>query len=205
MKIIRVGLEGLSAMDKVAKALFIENKMTANAVFPTPSPTLAELKKGRETLEEAVAATLNGGKAATYAKDTAETALDELITRMAGYVVSVAGGDVGMILSSGFDVRKRGSPIGNLPAPANLRADLTDMTGQIKVEWDTQRGAVDHEVQRNDTDPKEEAGWKVVGMTTKSRFLDEGLASGSVHWYRVKARGAAGDSPLSDPARAMAR
>jgi len=205
MKIIRVGLDGLSAMDKVAKSLFIESKMAANPTFPTPSPTLVVLGAAREALEAAVAATLNGGKSATFAKDEAEAALDELITQLAGYVVSVAGGDEGKILSSGFDVRKRGSPIGNLPAPANVHADLTNKEGQIKVDWERLHGAVDYEVQRNDNDPKVEVDWKVIGMTTKSRYLDQGLESGSIHWYRVKARGTAGDSPLSDPARAMAR
>jgi hypothetical protein len=205
MKIIRVGLDGLSAIDKVAKSLFIETKMTGNANFPAPVPTLVVVGAAREALEATVAETLNGGKAATFAKNEAEAELDELLTQLAGYVVSIAGGDEAMILSSGFDVRKRGAPIGNLPAPANLRADLTEKEGEIKATWDPVYGARESEVQRNDKDPADPAEWKVIGMTTRSKFLDAGLASGSIHWYRVRVRGAAGDSPFSDPARAMAR
>lgn len=205
MKTIKVGLDGLSALEKVAKALYIEGKLTGNASFPTPQPTVAALTAARTKLENAIAAALNGGKDATFAKNTAEDELDELIVQEAGYVVSVAGGDEALILSAGYEVRKPGSPIGPLPQVANLRADLTDQPGEILLDWDPQYGAHEFEAQRNDGDPADELGWKVVAFTTKSKHLDKGLASGSTHWYRVRARGTAGDSPFSDPARAMAR
>lgn len=205
MRGIKVGLDGLSALDKVAKALFIESKLTGNAAFASPQPTVADLKAAREKLETAIAATLDGGKAATFAKNQAEEDLDEVITQLAGYVVSVAGADEALILSAGYEVRKPGGPIGTLTAPANLRADLTAQQGEIKADWDVVRGAREYELQRNSTDPAVEGGWATIAFTTKSKHVDTGLASGSVHWYRAKARGTAGDSPWSDPARAMAR
>jgi hypothetical protein len=205
MKTIKVGLDGLSALDKVAKALYIEGKMTGNLNFPGAAALLLLLVAAREKLELAIAATLDGGKSVTFAKNEAEAELDEVITQLAGYVVSVAGHNEAMILSAGFEVRKQPTPIGPLSAPANLRADLTDKDGQIKADWDPVHGAHEYEVERNSTDPADPTAWKVVGFTTKSKFLDAGLASGSIHWYRVRVRGTAGDSPYSDPARAMAR
>lgn len=205
MKTIKVGLDGLSALEKVAKALYIEGKLTANPDFTTPTPPVAAITTARLKLEAAIAATLNGGKDATFAKNEAEAELDELIVQEAGYVVSVAGGNEALILSAGFEVRKPGTPIGPLPQVANLRADLTDQLGEILADWDPLHGAHEFEVQRNSGDPADELGWKVVAFTTKSKYLDKGLASGSMHWYRVRARGTAGDSPFSDPARAMAR
>ena len=204
MKTIKIGLAGLSALDKVAKALYIEGKLTGNASFPAPQPPVADITAARTALEQAIADALNGGKDATFRKNEAELALDELIVQEAGHVVSIAGGDEAMILSAGFEVRRPASPIGDLGAPANLRADLTEMPGEIKADWDPVYGAHEYEVQRCDTDPGT-GDWQLLGMTTRSRYLDEGLASGSVHWYRVRARGTAGDSPFSDPARAMAR
>lgn len=205
MKTIKIGLDGLTALDKVAKALFIETKLTGNLAFPGAAALLVLLTAARLKLENAIAATLDGGKAATFAKNEAEAEVDELITQLAGYVVSVAAGDEALILSAGFEVRKPGSPIGALPAPANLRADLTDKPGEILADWDPVRGSHEFEMQRNSTDPAVEADWSTLGMTTKSKFLDTGLKSGSTHWYRVRARGTAGDSPFSDPARGMAR
>ncbi|MEO8069051.1 MAG: fibronectin type III domain-containing protein [Flavobacteriales bacterium] len=205
MKTIVVGLDGLSALDKVAKCLYIETKLTLNLSFPNPQPSIAALTAGRLKLENKIAGTLDGGKAATFAKDEAEAELDEMITQEAGHVQSIAGNNEAMIRSAGFDVRTRGGRIGPLSAPANLRADLTDQVGEIKTDWDPVHGSHEFELQRNDKDPADAAEWKVVGMTTQSKYLDKGLVSGSVHWYRVKARGTAGESPYSDPARAMAR
>lgn len=204
MKSIKIGLDGLSALDKVAKALYIEGKLTGNADFPTPQPPVADITAARTALENAIADALNGGKDATFKKNQAEEALDELIVQEAGYVLSIAGGDEALILSAGFEVRKPASPIGALKAPTNLRADLTDMQGQIKVMWDRVVGSHENEVQRCDTDPST-GEWKLLGMTTRSTYYDNGLESGSVHWYRVRARGTVGDSPFSDPTRAMAR
>ncbi|MBP6390569.1 MAG: hypothetical protein KA175_01285 [Flavobacteriales bacterium] len=205
MTSIKIGLDGLTALDKVAKAVFIGGKMTGNATFPTPVPTLAALDTARENLELAIAAALDGGKSVTFAKNEAEADLDEVITQLAGYVVSIAGADEVKIRSAGFDVRRRGSPIGELLAPGNLRADLTEFQGQIATDWDPVYGARLYEVYRNDSDPAVEAEWKLVAMTTKSKHLEQGLASGSTHWFRIKALGTAGESPLSDPAQAMAR
>lgn len=205
MKTIKIGLDGLSPLDKVAKALYIEGKMAGNPDFPTPQPPLADIKTAREKLELAIATALNGGKDATFAKNQAEAELDELLVQEAGYVVSVAGGNEAKILGAGYEVRKPASPIGPLPKVANLRADLTDQVGEILTDWDPLRGAHEFEVQRNSGDPAVEADWKVIAFTTKSKFLDKGLVSGSWHWYRVRARGTAGDSPFSDPAKAMAR
>lgn len=204
MKTIRVGLDGLSAIDKVAKALFIHGKMTGNASFPTPVPTLVVLDAARVALESAVAETLNGGKAATFAKNQAEDELDELITQLAGYVISVAGSDEAMILSSGFELRKRGSPIGDLPAPEKLRARFTDQHGQIKLDWSRVQGASLYQVYQNDTDPTKEELWKLLTMTTRSRHMVDGLTTGQYYWFRVNAVGTAGESPMSDPATSLA-
>ncbi len=205
MKAIKIGLDGLSALDKVAKSLFIETKLDGNPAFTGSAPFVLLMASARTKLELAIAAALNGGKDATYAKNQAEDELDEAIVQTAGYVVSVAGGDETLILSAGFEVKKPGGPIGPLPKVANLRADLTDKVGEILADWDPMHGAHEFEVHRNDGDPTVEADWKVVAFTTKSKYPDTGLVSGSTHWYRVRARGTAGDSPFSDPARAMAR
>lgn len=204
MKTIKVGLDGLTALDKVAKSLYIETKMAAEvATFPTPVPPLATVKTARQDLEAAVAATLNGGKAATLAKDQAEDALDELLTQLAGYVVSVAGGDEAILLKSGFDLRRRGSPIGDLPAPVDVRAGFTTTPGRIDLDWQRVYGAVLYQVYQNAVDPDVEAEWKLITMTTRSKHAVEDLVTGKYYWFRVNAVGTAGESPMSDPAKSL--
>ena len=204
MKTIKVGLDGLTPIEKVAKSLYIETKMTGNPDFTTPVPSLAAVKNARLTLEQAVADTLNGGKAATFAKDQAEDVLDELLTQLAGYVVSVAGGDEAKIRGSGYDLRKRGEPIGDLPAPPNLKATFSEVPGRIDLAWGGVHGAHLYQVFMNTTDPDDEAAWKLITMTTRSRHVVLGLTTGKFYWFRVNAVGTAGESPMSDPAKSLA-
>lgn len=205
MKTLVIGLDGLTPLEKVAKALYIETKLIGNLTMPAPFPAIAVLTAARIKLEGFIAAALDGGKAAIFARNQAEAELDLVITQLAGYVQSIAGDNEALILGAGFDVRRSSSRIGPLPAPTNLRADLTDQVGQIFLDWDVVYGAREYDVQRNDTDPMVETNWKNLDSVTPSKYLDAGLASGSTHWYRVRARGTAGPSPWSDPARAMAR
>lgn len=204
MKTIKLGLDGLTAIEKVAKSLFIETKMAAAvATFPTPNPTLLVVKAAREDLEAAVAETLNGGKAATFAKNQAEEVLTELLTQLAGYVQSVAGADEAKILSSGYELRRRGDPIGDLPAPKNLVARFTDFPGRIELDWDPLHGSRLFNVFRNDEDPDEPTKWLLISKTTASKFTVDGLTTGQYYWFRVNAEGTAGESPMSDPAKSL--
>ncbi len=205
MKMIKVGLDGLSALEKVAKALFIETKLTGNPHFPAAAPFIAMLTTARLALESAIAAALHGGTDNTFAKNEAEAALDEAIVQTAGHVQSVAGGNEAMILSAGFDVRKPSAPMGPLPKVGNLRADLTDKIGEILADWDSERGAREYELQRNSGDPVDDAAWKTIAFTTRSKHTDSGLPTGTKHWYRVRLMGTGGIGPWSDPAQAMCR
>ncbi len=205
MKTIIVGMDGLTALQKVARALYIETKLTGNVPFASLSALVVLLAAARVKLENAIANSLDGGKTATFLKNEAEEELDVLVAQIAGGVQSIAGDNEALILSAGFEVRHRGGPIGPLPAPANLRADLTDMAGQSKGDWGVGYGALEYELERNDLDPMDPNGWKPLDTVTPSKYLDEGLASGSTHWYRVRARGTAGPSPWSDPAKGTAR
>lgn len=131
MRQARAGITGLSPTDKVAKALLVETKMTGNADFPTPVPTLAELKTGREDLETAITEAAGGDHAKVFARQKAEAALDDLLVRMAMYVSNTAAGDELKILSTGFELRKQPEPIGPLDAPTDLEARTGALPGAI--------------------------------------------------------------------------
>ncbi|MBK9762524.1 MAG: hypothetical protein KBA60_14170 [Flavobacteriales bacterium] len=202
MRTARAGLTGLRPADKVAKALLLETKMTGNANFPTPDPTLVDLKTGREKLEVAMVAAANGDHVRIFERNVAEVELDQLIVRLAMYVSNVAQGDPLIILSSGFDLRKEASPIGPLPAPADLRTHTGAQTGTVDLHWKPEYGAYYYQVYMTDKDPNDGATWQLVGMTSKASFLGTGLPPATHVWYRVNCLGAGGFvSPFSDPAK----
>lgn len=198
------GVRKLTASQLVAKALFVETKMAGNLNFPTPTPTIASITAARGDLEAAIVAAMDGGKTAHLDKRMKEAALILLLTELAGYVTSVSGGDEAKIISSGFDVRKVPEPIGPLEAPGNLRADLTEFPGQASLRWDPVYGGYSYIVYRK-PDGADESEWTAIATVPRASYLDEGLSSGKVYWFKVIAIGAAGPSPASDPARTMVR
>lgn len=196
------GVSKLNANGLVAKSLFVETKMAGNANFPTPVPALAALTAGREELEDAMVEAMDGGKTAHLRKRNAVANLTMLLIEEAAYVTSVSGGDEVKIISSGFDVRKVPTPIGDLNAPGNLRATFTEFPGRVKLRWDPEYGAYSYLVYRK-PDGADEDAYAVVANVTRASFEDEGLTTGKFYWYKVVALGAAGPSPASDPARTL--
>ncbi|MCC6936632.1 MAG: hypothetical protein IT226_00285 [Flavobacteriales bacterium] len=205
MRTARAGLTGLRPTDKVAKALLLETKMTGNPDFPSPSPTLVELKAGRETLEAAIVEAAGGDHANVFLRNVAEAELDKLIVRLAMDVSQTANGDAAKILSTGFELRKEGDPIGPLPGPSDLRARTGLLPGTVDLRWKPEYGAYYYQVELSITDPNEGGSWTLAGMTSKASFAGTGLAPATHVWYRVSCLGAGGYvSPYSDPAKGFA-
>ena len=144
----------------------------------------------------------NGGRSEHQAKRVADAELRALVKQLGAYVQNVSAGDKDIILSSGFAVVKKGSPVGELPPPKSLGAKLTNMTGRVALQWEREYGADMHHVYMSTTnDPLE---WELIGVTTKSRFDADTLKPGTFYWFAVTAIGAAGESSKSDVLRAMA-
>lgn len=198
-----MGVSRLSATEIVAKAQAIHDKMDGNAYFPTPVPALADYQTNIDALAAANAAVkANGGKAEHQAKQVALKVVLEDIKSLAAYVQNATAGDADRILSSGFDVVKAGSPIGELDPPRNLGARFTTMSGRAALVWEREYGADMHHVYMSTSnDP---FNWVLIGATTKSRFNADSLEPGTMYWFAVTAIGAAGESSKSEPCHAMA-
>ncbi len=199
------GIQNLSANGLVAKSRFVETKMTGNLTFPTPTPTIPTVTAARLAYEASIAAATDGGKSAHLDKRTKAAILVALLVRLAAYVTDVAGGDEAKILSAGFDVRRKRTPIGLLPAPLGLVAQISDMSGLAELHWLPEKNAIMYFIYMNDSDPKDPKGWRQVGFSSRAKDEVEGLESGKTYFFRVTAVGTAGESAPSDPAQTIVR
>ncbi len=201
MKQVKTGLSRLTVPEKVALAEQLKTKLTGNANFTTPVPTLAQIEAGRVTLNQAyvakVVARLNVNQAIVD-EGAASAALDELITRLAAYVQAQSAGDEAKIVTSGFGVRNAPAPVGLPAQPGNLRAATKGASGTANLSWEPVRGAASYEVQLT-ADPGTEASWQPTATVTKSSALLTDLEPASKCWFRVRAIGAAGAGAWSDP------
>src|SRR5262249_10440379 len=120
MSKVKTGLSGMNVPDEIAFAKQVVVKMTANPNFTTPAPALTAITTAATALENAYTAALAArasSKQATSDMRDKQAALTALLIAEAAYVQTTSAGDTTKIESSGFDVAKSASPIGDLPAP----------------------------------------------------------------------------------------
>ena len=199
---VKLGLDTLTNPQVVALANTIVTRMTGNATFPAPNPTLAVIG-GQATAGATKIATCDSLKAQT---DTAladrEAGLATLrasLALLAAHVESVSGGDPVKIQSAGMGVRAERSAATVPSQVLNLVLTEGDFPGTLDAAWDPQKQSRLNEIQTS-PDPMTESSWTTRTTCTKSSKTIEGLVSGSKVWVRARANGSAGPGPWSDPA-----
>ncbi len=202
---VNAGLNRITPTALVEKVRKCIDLTTGNASFPTPTPTLTELKDAADALDAANQTyAYNRGRADKVVRDSAFAELRNLTEVFAGYVQGASKGDKDTILSAGLGVRRAAHPVGELPAPKNVRALVTPYPGRIDVIWGGVPARLMYLLERCEGDPNDPANWSTVVYTGKNRHTVEGLKSDTIYHFRVVALGAEGPSPVSDAASAKA-
>ncbi|MBK7271061.1 MAG: fibronectin type III domain-containing protein [Flavobacteriales bacterium] len=202
---VKLGFTKLTAAALVGKGRTNVEMMTGNVTYATPIPPLATITAACDTLDAASNAyDFSRSRLDKEDRDVAFAELKGLLKELGGYVQAISKGDKDLILSAGFEVEKAASPIGQLPAPPNVRALVTPYPERLEVKWGGVKGRTTYELWMTDGDPKVEANWKLHAITSKNRAMVEGLTSNTIYFFRVVAQGAAGASPVSDTANAKA-
>jgi len=201
MSQVKLNLDRLSREEKVALARQIHTAMTGNATYPTPSPALTALDSAADALETGNAElnTLRQqAKEKTVEVDTLDAALSQVLRDLGAYVQNTSGGDEAKILGAGMGVRDPAAPV-TMTQVTGLESSPGDDSGEVDLSWNPVRGASSYEVQSS-PDPITPTSWGHAGISTKSTFALTGAPSGQRCWFRVRAVGANGPGPWSDPA-----
>jgi hypothetical protein len=197
MEKVKAGLRGLTPTMKLLRSRIVLEQMSNNPSFPNPVPSMAELAQACDELEEANRAALDRGRMACLRKRVAVTRMDEMLTRLAGYVNSAADGDTTRLLSSGFELVKAPEPISSLPQPQGLRALRTPYPDQLELRWHTVRGSLIYEVEEALDSDTGERTWQRLCMTSKPRLTVTEREPGRIYVFRVCAFGTKVQSPYS--------
>ena len=179
----------------------IVQALTGNAIYPTPTPSLAALGTALTTFTHALSAAAEGGVPLTLAKNDARAALVALLRELASYVQLTCNGDMTKLLTSGFSAQKAArTPVGILPAPTvtvklggrsgDLAAKLAPLAGAAIYNWRV-------------TTASSPAAPVLTAQTTAASNTFSGLTPGVVYQVSANAVGSAGASDWSDPATQM--
>jgi hypothetical protein len=193
---VLLGFLRLGIAKKVEFGRNVITKLTGNANFPTPDPSLAQAATLCNNLETAQIAADGGGKASTAAMHAAEKLWDEGFRKLSLYVEKVAGGNEALILSSGFDA----SGLRNIPAHPEFDVKTGKLEGEVILTHKTLKGTVAYIWECSpDPLPAGNDGWKQVGVSIQAKFKVSGLESQRKYWFRVSIVTRKGQCPWSDP------
>ena len=112
---------------------------------------------------------------------------------------AATGGDAVKIETTGFSVKATPAPVGVPAQVGNLVLTAGDNEGSIDYGHDPVRGAKSYEVQTS-VDPVSASSWTYKTTAPRSSGTLTGFTSGAKIWVKVRAIGAAGPGPWSDPA-----
>lgn len=207
MNKLKLELQKKSVEEKLAMGLTHITAMTGNANYPaaTRVPTDAQVQAAQDDLaaKKAAADTAEAAwKATIAARDVSEINWDTVFTARANNCEAVTPNDSAALATAGFPLRSSPTPIGNLPAPGNLRATMGDLEGQIDLIWDAVKGASSYIVECKEHETAQP--WTQTKLLNQSRMTVTGLTSGKIYAFRVRALGSNGEGPWSDEAVKMA-
>jgi hypothetical protein len=200
---VKLGLGERDVPNKIEFGRIVHDDMLAAvATFATPLPTLPQLKTATDDLEDAYNDS-NHGVLSTATLHDKEEVFDTIMTAMGNYVDSIAQGSQVIINLAGMDA----SEATHVPVPivkvTGVEGRSGSLTGETVWDWDRVKGArVYLGYLKKDGESDEE--YKLTVIVTKSKATISGLDPGVKYILKLKAVGASGVGPESDPASAYA-
>ncbi len=198
---VALGFTQLTDADADAFCANVIAKLTGNTAFPNLPLTVAGLTAQYTTFHNACAAAAEGGKIARAARDAARTVLDTSLRAIAAYVQSIAGQDLTVLLSSGFEAINTSRTQTPLETPNFTKIEHGNTT-QLFISVTTVPNARSYEVQAKTGT----GNWQTVSVVAQSRkIVLENLTPGTVYDLQVRAiGGSTGSSLWSAPVSQMA-
>lgn len=204
MRQVKTDLRGMNATDVHVRAKGILEAMKGNPHFPNPIPTMAEFEAACDALLESNTETELGGNRYVYAvKQQRFDTVRSMIKSLAAYVGTVAKGDSQIILSAAFEQRRPALSITSMDAPQKVRARTGILPHTIDLRWQPVHGAKVYRIYINTGSLLDESAWRVLTVTSNSRYTATGLESLTYNAFRIEAIGASVTSPMSQAATAL--
>ena len=192
------GIDRLSDANLESKIQYIISKMTGNAHFPTPSPTLTAVEDALAAFIAAVNAAKAGDKIAIIDRDQKREVVIGLAHELALYVMYVAKGDKLVLASSGFDVSKDREPAPPITKPTGLEVITDNLNaGEALVRFKRVPQSRSY-LYEYTLDPQlAESSWNSI-FETRSKRVISGLESNKRYYFRITAIGTGNQMMNSD-------
>jgi hypothetical protein len=199
---IVTGLSRMTDMQVIQFAKNVHSALNGNPNVPSPNPPLPAL----QTLIAMAESSISAYDAERLVLRTRKNLRDEAMRALcnglrleADAVQAATNGDPERLATTGFQPSKRPSPVGTPAQVTRLVLEAGPIDGTLKASWKPVYGVKAYEIETTQ-DPTGAGTWSFKGSTTKAKAVINSFVSGTRIWLRVRAIGAAGPGPWSDPA-----
>ncbi len=177
-------------------------------IFPSPSPTLPELKTAIVDYEDKLHKALSGSLLQREAKRESKKRLAILLQQLAFYVNRIADGDLTILYRSGFPVftgRKKGlNP--DTPGLPVLKDSILSGEAVLSFQPVGRDMIYEYNVADHIDSGTKEPAWGEMRYTTRSfKNIIKGYSTGQCIWVRVRARNKHGASDWTESVKWMIR
>lgn len=202
----KLELRRKSILQKLAMGAAHLRAMDGNPHYPeaTRVPTDAQFLAAQQALQSAAEAARmaeNAWRAALVTRAARMADWELMLMARAHHCEATTPNNLAALATTGLPLRSPRSPVGPLPAPANLRATMSAMAGQIQLRWEVVRGASSYIVECREHDAPQP--WQQVKILKQARFTSTDHTPGKTYAFRVRAVGPLGEGPWSDEAVKM--
>lgn len=166
------------------KASTVAVSLDGNAYFPSLATNVTAIKAAAATFDDFLAQMAEGNKKVTAEKNLAREALVEVLCEAGRLVQNISKGDEVQILSSGFDMNRKPTPIEILDQPGNVTVKSGKISGTLDVSWDVVSHARSYEVRYTKL-PKSDPVFYEKVTSSKHKITLEGLVQGQQYAIQV--------------------
>lgn len=199
---LKLGLRGLSILDKISKGACALTCGTDNPKVPGNGPVLAAFQTQQErlvALQAEVGSLEVELRAARARVAEQEKVWDSAYGALGIFTESATAGEPDALFSAGFDVRRKATALPAVEAPEKVTVEFTERPGESLIAWKRPKGAASFVVQWS-ADLGEGASWHYGDTVTDTQARLSVTQPGQCVWFRVAAVSARGTGPWSTPA-----
>lgn len=160
-----------------------------------PGIDLAGLKLKRDKYTSDLSKVMHGTPSQTSAKNSSRLALENILKSISNDCAEIADGNEEVFFLSGFEIKAKPSPSGQLQAPEKFDLTPTPVDGTLLAKFKSVKNANAYEIFFGvyGTDP---ATWELLSVTTAGKFMINDLQSNVKYSARVRAVGTKGKKGL---------
>ena len=189
--LINFGTNSYSDASLAIKANLILVRLSNNPYFLDAEPYLTAISEANVAYKQALTQQASMGKEGTLIKRNCRTALETALRQGAAYVQLTSGGEDTKIITSGYDVRRKPSPIGPLAKPVlQIRPGVN--SGTLDLTCTPLSGARSYEFRYALIPVDDDTMWHVMNSTKATLHLT-GLLSGREYVFNAAGVGSSSE------------